>query len=211
MSSSPTFLDPVVIPMIRGETVLDVACGYGRWGNLIRTNFWEAGLKTPPAVDGFDAFEPNLDLCQRGGSYRKLWHHFLPSPLEGQWDTVLACEILEHLHEPDAVAAIEVLERAARQRVIISTPNWEYLRSGGETVVGYNDYEAHHSHLPRRFFHQRGYTIVGAGFGNPRSLFCRVVNKFRLPGRQALGSLPLILPSLGIAYVAYKDIGARLS
>jgi hypothetical protein len=39
------------------ETVLDVACGYGRWGCLIRSNFWEAGLSRPPDVDGMDAFE----------------------------------------------------------------------------------------------------------------------------------------------------------
>src|SRR5262249_36773399 len=138
MSSSPSFLDPIVLPLLKGDTVLDAACGYGRWGNLIRTNFWEAGLKEPPAIDGFDAFEPNLELCTRGGAYRNVWRHTLPSPLPGQWDTVLACEIIEHLPEADATRAIDVLEQAARRRVIFSTPNWHYLRGGGDTIVGYN-------------------------------------------------------------------------
>ena len=72
MSSSPTFLDPVIIPLIVGETVLDVACGYGRWGNLIQSNFWEAGLNKPPEVDGFDGFLPNVEFCSNKNCYRKV-------------------------------------------------------------------------------------------------------------------------------------------
>ena len=48
MSSSPSYLDPIILPLIIGESVLDVGCGYGRWGNLIQSNFWEAGLSSPP-------------------------------------------------------------------------------------------------------------------------------------------------------------------
>ena len=205
MSSSPTCLDPVVIPLIRGETVLDVACGYGRWGNLIQTNFWEAGLKAPPRVDGFDAFEPNLELCRRGGKYRDVWLHKLPDPFEGAWDTVLACEVIEHLPEDQAYRAVEVLEKAARRRVIISTPNWCYLRGGGDTIVGYNEYEAHLSYIRRGFFRKRGYTVVGVGYGNPHSYFVRLLGLLRVPWQRALGSLPLVLPSCGLLYVAYKD------
>lgn len=207
MSSSPTFLDPIVTPLIRGETVLDVACGYGRWGNLIRTNFWEAGLKGPPVVDGFDAFEPNLELCKRGGNYRNLWQHKLPDPLAGQWDTVLACEIIEHLPETQAHQTIDVLEKAARRRIIISSPNWRYLRGGSDTMAGYNEYEAHLCYIPRSTFRKRGYTVVGAGYGNPHSYFVRALGLLRIPGQRALGSLPLIIPSLGVLYVAYKDVG----
>src|SRR5207237_7537080 len=130
-------------------------------------------LKEPPVVDGFDAFEPNLELCKRAGTYRSVWQHRLPGPLPGQWDTVLACEIIEHLQEADAIRAVDVLERAARRRVIFSTPNWQYLRGGGETIVGYNEYEAHHCSIPRSLFRKRGYTVVGAGLGNQRRLLLR--------------------------------------
>lgn len=205
MSSSPTCLDPVIVPLIRGDTVLDVACGYGRWANLIRTNFWEAGLEAPPAVDGFDVFEPNLEMCKRGGAYRKLWHHKLPDALRGEWDTVLACEIIEHLPEAEAYQAIEMLEKVARRRVIFSTPNWEYLRGSGQTIFGENEYEAHLSYIPRSYFRKRGYTIIGAGFGNPHSYFCRLLDLFPVPGLAALGSLPLVFPSFGFQYVAFKD------
>src|SRR5687768_10925265 len=109
MSSSPSFLDPVILPLIIGETVLDVGCGYGRWGFLIRSNFWEAGLAAPPTVDGFDAFEPNVELCARSGSYRRVWHQRMPSPLPGSWDTVLACEIIEHIDQSEVEHVLNVL------------------------------------------------------------------------------------------------------
>jgi 2-polyprenyl-3-methyl-5-hydroxy-6-metoxy-1,4-benzoquinol methylase len=97
MSSSPSFLDPIVLKLLLGESVLDVGCGYGRWGNLIRSNFWESRLPAPPRVDGIDAFAPNVEFCSRQDCYGRVWRHVLPEPIEGQWDTVLACEIIEHV------------------------------------------------------------------------------------------------------------------
>ncbi|MGK7876175.1 MAG: hypothetical protein AB4426_23625 [Xenococcaceae cyanobacterium] len=60
MGSSPTYLDPIIIARLVGETVLDVGCGHGRWGHLIQSNFWEAGLTKPPKVDGLDGFLQNV-------------------------------------------------------------------------------------------------------------------------------------------------------
>src|SRR5579862_8028217 len=151
VSSSPTYLDPVVVPLIVGETVLDVGCGYGRWCNLIQSNFWEANLPRPPEVDGFDAFEANVDYCRRHNSYRRVWQQSMPSPLQNQWDTVLACEVIEHIEQDAVEEAIGILENAAKRRIIVSTPNWPYFRSGGDTIVGYNDHEAHLSYVPRSF------------------------------------------------------------
>jgi len=205
MGSSPCYLDPVVIPLLRGETVLDVACGLGRWGNLIRTNYWEAGIPCP-VVDGFDAFAPNVRMCQAMGCYRRVWQHRLPDAIEGKWDTVVACEIIEHLSEQDAYRAVEMLESVATRRIIFSTPNFLYLRGGRETDDGYNPDEAHLSHIPRSWFKRRGYRITGAGLGNPDNVVIKVLQGLRIRGQRALSGFPQIFPSLGYLYVAHKDL-----
>ena len=64
MGPSPTALDSVVIPLLRGNLVLDAGCGVGRWGKLVRSNYWEAGLKSAPIVDGFDATAAGLLLAK---------------------------------------------------------------------------------------------------------------------------------------------------
>jgi SAM-dependent methyltransferase len=207
MSSSATFLDPIVIPLITGASVLDVGCGYGRWGALIRSNFWEAGLASPPAVDGLDAFAPNVKLCESTGMYRRVWLQQLPGPLEGRWDTILASEVIEHLQQRDVPAVLDALERAATKRVIITTPNFPYFRGGGETIVGFNEFEAHHAYVSQGDLRRRGYRVTGAGFSNPRSWLFRGLRKLRVPGRQGLDSLPLAFPSLGHTTVAWKDVG----
>ena len=207
MSSSPAFLDPVVLPLVRGASVLDAGCGLGRWGALLRSNFWECdGLTAPPLVDGFDAFQPNVDACARTQLYRRVWQQVLPSPLSGQWDTVLASELLEHLPQSGVEASLAILEGAARRRIIVSTPNFPALREAHDTIVGFNQYEAHLSYVARRDLARRGYRIIGAGFGNPDSKLSRALAACGLHPAFALESISRVLPALARQVVAYKDM-----
>ncbi|MBC8032311.1 MAG: hypothetical protein H7Z16_19665 [Pyrinomonadaceae bacterium] len=139
MISSPTHLDPIVLPLISGETALDVGCGYGRWGNLIQSNFWEAGPAAPPPINGCDAFKNNVALCRNHACYRNVWHHLLPNrfPASGM----------------------------------------RFWRTRSSSICLRNDFEAHLSHTARAEFRDRGYRIVGAGFGNPESLVTRTLWK----------------------------------
>lgn len=206
MSSSPCFLDPIIIPLVQGRTLLDVACGYGRWGCLLHANYWETGGGEPLLVDGLDAFAPNVDLCRKLGVYRSLWHKELPCTLEGTWDTVLACEVLEHLEEAHVPAVLEALERAATRRLIVTTPNWPCFRGGGETIVGFNPFEAHKTYIPREFLLERDFTIIGAGFGNPSHPVVGAVHQMQGDWKPALDGLARLVPELAHTIVAYKDI-----
>jgi 2-polyprenyl-3-methyl-5-hydroxy-6-metoxy-1,4-benzoquinol methylase len=203
VSSSWSYLDPVVLPLLVGETVLDAGCGLGRWGALVESNYWEAGLEAAPAVDGFDAFEANVEHCRRRGTYRRVWQQTLPSPLEGTWDTVLAIELVEHVAEDHLAHVLDTLEGTARRRIVVSTPNSLLLRPGSDTPVGFNPYEAHLSYAPRKVFEQRGYRVRGAGFGRYNSRLARTAK--RLGVRSSLTSLPRRLPAIAETIVAVKD------
>lgn len=206
MSSSPSYLDPIILRLIVGKTVLDVGCGYGKWGSLIKTNFWESGLAEPPKTDGFDAFLPNVELCAKSNCYQKVWRQTMPAPLSGNWDTVLACEFIEHIPQRDVEKVMDILEKVVKKRIILSTPNWPYYRKGGDTIVGYNEFESHLSYVSRKFFQRRGYKLIGAGFGNPKNLLTRVVKKLNFSWEPMLESIPRIFSIFGESIVAYKDI-----
>jgi len=210
MSSSPSFLDPVVLPLVRGSCILDVACGFGRWGCLFRTNFFEWGLSDPPVVDAVDAFAPNVEYVKRLNVYRNIWQAVLPCPLPRQtYSTILASEVLEHLPESALEETLKELEAAAMERVIVTTPNWKYLRGGGESFLGHNEFDHHLSFVSPAFLRRRGYQIFGAGFGNPRTFSLKCV----VFGLRALGvrdfslfsSLTKRFASLAHTTVAVKD------
>ncbi len=203
MSSSWSYLDPVILPLITGETVLDVGCGMGRWGVLIETNYWEAGLDAAPAVDGCDAFEPNVEHCRRRGAYRRVWVQALPSPLEGIWDTILACEVIEHVPQAQISDTLDLLEEAAAKRVIVSTPNSALYRPGHHTPLGFNELEAHVSYASAELLKRRGYRILGAGFGRYNSRLALRAKRWSL--RETLMSVPYRVPALAESIVAVKD------
>lgn len=214
MSSSPAFLDPVVLPLVRGGFVLDVACGYGRWGCLLRTNYFECGLSAPPVVDALDAFAPNVEYVKKLGVYRDVWQAELPCKLpHGKYTTILASEVLEHLPLATVEKTLAEFEAAATQRVIISTPNWECLRGAGETFLGQNEYDHHLSYVSAKFLRKRGYQIYGAGFGNPRTFSVKLMShSFRLLGVRDFSifdSLSKRWPSLAHTIVAVKDQASR--
>ena len=117
---------------------------------------------------------------------------------------MLACEFLEHVRQDDVKEVVDLLESVARRRVIFSTPNFPDLRSGSETIVGFNDFEAHRSYVPREFFRRRGYRLLGCGFGNPCNLLVRGLTRLGLA--TSLHSTVRLLPRLAETVVAVKDV-----
>ncbi len=194
----------MILPLLVGETVLDAGCGLGRWGVLIEANYWEARLPSPPAVDGFDAFGPNVERCRQRGAYRRVWEQTLPSELAGTWDTVLACEIVEHIDQAAVGEVLDILEAAATKRIIVTTPNAPLLREGCDTPVGFNPYEAHKSYVPAATFRERGYRIRGAGFGRYNSRLAKTAKRAHI--RSSLTFVPRRFPAIAETLVAVKDM-----
>ena len=170
MGGSPTHLDPIVIPLIQGPHILDVGCGFGKWGYLCTTNYWETYNPMPPStkpiIVGCDGYLPNVEMSNRNGVYSDVLHvNFPPLPFDNfSFDTVLIMDVLEHIQEKKALNLIEEAKRIARLRVIISTPNFKNLRGPHPTITGYNDLEAHLSHWNRLRMRQLGFTLYGSGW-----------------------------------------------
>lgn len=139
VGSSPLRMIPRIMNEIRGTSVLDVGCGCGVYGFLLR-NKWQ---DTPPGrrqfedfanrdpendqprlLAGVDVQTENVRRCDRHRIYDVLAlarAEALPFP-DGYVDTVLCVEVLEHLPKDDALAALRSFERIARKRVILTVP-----------------------------------------------------------------------------------------
>ena len=101
------------------RVVLDVGCGLGEWGFLIRTR-----KSSVPYLIGADIWRPYLEKIYSLNVYDELIQVKLPKiPLkEKSVNISLACEILEHLSKSDGHEFLIELERVTKEMIITSAP-----------------------------------------------------------------------------------------
>lgn len=169
MSRSPLSFDPYVINNLPGPAFLDIGCGYGKWGFLLKTyrgTDYPEGFK----VTGVDLFQPHLDTLQKQGIYDELQCcSATEMPFEDQsFDSAICCEVIEHLTRPEGPKLLAELKRVCRQGFVISTPLYECYRGGGETMDGFNPHEAHQYCYSSQEFQDLGFTqVIGVGLQSP--------------------------------------------
>lgn len=136
-------------------TVLDVACGTGiPMSTLNKFKQYR--------VTGVDLFEPYLQIVRKRDIYEnavKADIRNLPFP-EKSFDVVIALHIIEHLEKEEGIAFMRQLEKIARKKVIIATPNG-FLRQDGYD----NNYLQEHKcgWYPEEMINY-GYTVTGQGW-----------------------------------------------
>lgn len=129
--------------------MLDVGCGYGTWGVLLRQHLeeeWRAErgrLKWDRRIEGVEVWE---------GYRNPLWelfydrvgvgdaHDFLQGYESKSFDLALCIEVLEHLSPEQGKHLVEELQRIATH-VLLTTPDYAMPQ---EALLG-NPYERHHS------------------------------------------------------------------
>ena|SRR5437773_4727190 len=179
MSTSPLSFDPLVVQNLLGHTFLDVGCGHGKWGYLLKTYRWSSDK--PVEVTGIDLFEPHIRSLEARGIYDHLRvASAVKLPFADQsFDSAVACEVLEHLDQNDGPRLIAELKRVCRMSFVVTTPNFPCLRGGGDTMDGFNEYEAHRHNFLYAEFRGLGLTqIHGIGFKTPSYKLSRALSGF---------------------------------
>lgn len=136
-------------------TVLDVGCGRA---SLIKrfSSKLEYSL-------GIDLYEPYLEESRAAGIHD---HYERMNVLaiggrftEGSFDCVIACDLVEHLSKDDANRLIKMMERIARKKTIIYTPNGFVEQDEYDG----NELQVHRSGWNVAELEDLGYEITGVG------------------------------------------------
>ncbi|HEV3257739.1 MAG TPA: class I SAM-dependent methyltransferase [Gemmataceae bacterium] len=133
-----------VVQSLQPRSVLDIGCGFGKYGVLLREylDVWHERLD--PAswqvrLVGIDAFaryrNPLWDYLYQNIHIGEA-QHIVPGL--GEFDLILIADVIEHLERP---VAVSLVERCLRQSpvVIVSTPREFYPQQD----TNQNPYEVH--------------------------------------------------------------------
>jgi 2-polyprenyl-3-methyl-5-hydroxy-6-metoxy-1,4-benzoquinol methylase len=143
------------IGKINDEKILDIGCGRGVWGYLIRESSENA------YTIGVELYKPHLTFCKRHNVYSDvILADVRCLPFKNSvFNITICCELIEHLKKKDGQKFLDEAERASKQKIIISTPNG--FRPTGNVVIPYKD---HLSGWNTTDFKGRGYKVRGIGF-----------------------------------------------
>jgi hypothetical protein len=183
------------------QSVLDVGCG------------WDSPLQVfssrIPLTVGVDGFAPSLERSRQRGIHTRyeqlelleIGQRFAP----GSFDGVVALDVIEHFEKPDGWRLLEAMERIARKRVIVFTPNG-FLPQGEHED---NPWQVHRSGWTAEDFLPRGYRVLGLnGWKGLRGERAEV-RLGRLGARLSQLSQPLVTyqPRLAFQLLAVRELG----
>lgn len=134
------------------KSVLDIGCGSDSPLGKVKKTYYSVG---------FDIFKPALEKSKKKrihddykvGNVLRIEKLFR----SGSFDSVIALDLIEHLEKKDGYRLLEKMEKIARKKVIVLTPNGYYNQEEYED----NPYQVHHSGWTVDDFTKQGYTVFG--------------------------------------------------
>jgi len=135
------------------STLLDIGCGQE---SPVRRFSARLGRST-----GIDLFGPYLERSRDAGIHTE-YHQVNALEIESRFgprsfDCVLALDLIEHLEKEDGLRLLAAMERVARRKVIVFTPNG-FVPQG---AYDDNPYQAHRSGWDPDEMRSRGYRLWG--------------------------------------------------
>jgi len=187
-------LDPYIIYSVgKNKSILDVACGKGKWGFLIGTSY-----QSPRIIIGVDIWLPYL----KHAKYHRIYDDvvlcdakYLPFR-SFSFDVTLACEVLEHIPKNLGIVLLKEAERVSREKVIISTPH-QWLDQRDDI-----SFQEHKSRWKPDDLRKKGYRVHGVGFS-----FLGRFSPLKL--RVALSPLAYYFPNFAFLLLASKSLRRR--
>jgi SAM-dependent methyltransferase len=125
-SSTFSAISPIMeaVQMIKPTSVLDVGCGYGKYGFLCR-EYIEIWKKVEAIIDAIEVFGPYIEETKERGIYDHIFQgeaitllKLMPDKI---YDLILAIDILEHFDEKDGNEFLDEIKRIGKS-AIICTP-----------------------------------------------------------------------------------------
>ncbi|HID17756.1 TPA: class I SAM-dependent methyltransferase, partial [Candidatus Bathyarchaeota archaeon] len=176
--------------------VLDVGCGYGKWGFLVWLHLFENRGKC--TIVGVDVSSEYLKSARRLNVYE---HLILADarnlPFKGRFaDVSLVCEVVEHIgSKREGLRLLSEVERVTKRRVVVTTPR------SNEAFFGSPD---HVTKWEVGDFKRLGYKVRGVGLA---ALSWKKGRLASLLKHFVLKPLAYVIPRIGEYMVCVKELG----
>jgi SAM-dependent methyltransferase len=140
-------------------SLLDVGCGE-------RSPIHRYSAKFPLSV-GVDSHAPSIEASRAAGIHKEYVQcdlHELAARFAPQsFDCVIALDVVEHFDKDEGRAFLDALERIARKKVVVFTPNGLVA----QPATPDNPHQLHRSGWSAAEMRARGYDVVGIGGWRP--------------------------------------------
>lgn len=134
------------------SSVLDVACGSNSPLSRVNKKFISHGVDVhKPSI--LKSKTKKIHDKYTVGNIQKLDKYFKPK----SYDAVIALDVIEHFPKKDAYKLIRDMEKIAKKKVILLTPNGFYPQDGYDS----NPYQVHKSGWNAKELEKKGYKLSG--------------------------------------------------
>lgn len=183
------------------DSVLDVGCGSDSPLSRVKKTFLSHGVDThKPSI--LKSKNKKIHDDYTVGNINNLSLHFKSK----SFDAVIALDVIEHFPKKEAYQLIKNMEKIARKKVIILTPNGFYPQDGYDS----NPYQIHKSGWSKKELKDTGYEVYGLrGIKYLRGDYATIKYKpWILWGTAAFLSEPLLyfFPTLSYDLFAVKKL-----
>jgi 2-polyprenyl-3-methyl-5-hydroxy-6-metoxy-1,4-benzoquinol methylase len=132
-------------------SILDVGCGFNSYVQFLDKKMYRVGV---------DLFDPYIEKAKKAGIHNEYFKQDVRSLgnfKDKSFDIVYSSDVIEHLTKEEGLAMLAEMERIAKKRVIVSTPNGHRHQE----TYDENELQKHNSAWSANEFRKLGFSVVG--------------------------------------------------